>query len=296
MIITNRIDDLNIILNCVLDPFKFNVQLNSIKNEPLNKDFSRYYKYINENMHKSNKLTQLRILNQFCYSMNFFHVLLQHDLFPYDDFSNIYKILIADRMKHMYWTYYHLIFSIPVNLSINTLKLYYLCLSLKKKINKYKLCGKLAWDEIRQCSIEELNTILYSCNQYKLIINSPSNKFDTDNSNILLIIKYYIYIDNILYLQQLTNYIINNFDYIIYHIKEYETLIYLNNRLYSNKISNIEFETLLYNYIMKKIGTKNDIDDIIKDIDNIFSISSSNTWLNKKLHDYRQSHVLLNKI
>ena len=83
MIIIGKMDNLDIILNHVLDPFRFNIQLNSIKNEPLNKDFSKYYKYISENIHKSNKLTQLRILNQFCYSMNYFHHKYYHYSYTY---------------------------------------------------------------------------------------------------------------------------------------------------------------------------------------------------------------------
>lgn len=295
MIITGRIDDLNTILNYVLDPFKYNTQLNSIKNEPLNKDFSRYYKYINENIHKSNKLTQLRILNQFCYSLNFFHVLLQHDLFPYDNFNNIYKILIADKMECMYHTYYNLIFYTPVVLSINTVKMYYLCLSLKKKINKYKKCGKLAWEEIQQCTINELNNLLYSYNnnQYELIISFPN----TNESNSLLIIKYGLYINNSLYLKQLINYVINNFNTVTDYINDYNTLIYLNNKLYSNNAVNSVFEQLLYDYIMEKINTENNAANIIKSIDKIsFLISSADSQLNKKLHNLRQSLTLLNKI
>lgn len=295
MIITGRIDDLNTILNYVLDPFKYNTQLNSIKNEPLNKDFSKYYKYINENIHKSNKLTQLRILNQFCYSLNYFHVLLQYDLFPYDNFNNIHKILIADRMECMYHTYYNLIFYTPVVLSINTVKMYYLCLSLKKKINKYKKCGKLAWEEIQQCTINELNNLLYSYNnnQYELIISSPN----TNESNSLLIIKYGLYINNSLYLKQLINYVINNFNAVTDYINDYNTLIYLNNKLYSNNAVNSVFEQLLYDYIMEKINTENNAANIIKSIDKIsFLISSADSQLNKKLHNLRQSLTLLNKI
>lgn len=299
MIITDRIDGLNIddldtILNYILDPFRFNIQLNSIKNEPLNKDFSKYYKYINENMYKSNKLTQLRILNQFCYSMNYFHVLLQHDLFPYDNFNNIHKILIADRMEHMYHTYYNFIFQTPAILSINTVKAYYLCLSLKKKINKYKKCGKLAWEEIQQCTINELNDILcsYNDNQYELIKNSSN----TNEINNLLIIKYGLYINNSLYLKQLTNYVINNFNIVTDYINNYIALIYLNNKLYSNNAVNSVFEQLLYDYIMEKINIANNAANIIKSIDEIFSISSANSQLNKKLYSLRQSLTLLNKI
>jgi len=294
--------DINIILNCILDPFSsFNNRLSYIKNTPLNINFDKYYKYINENIDNTDKLVQMRILNKFCYSINYFHVLLQYDIFPYDHFNNVYKILIADKMKYMYNTYYNIIFNYPINLSINTVKLYYMCLSLKRKINKYKLCGKLAWQEILQYSLDELNSIIDNLHQYKLIVTKNTNKLnilanqngyiDLENINVLYIIKYCIFINNQLYLQQLINYVINNFKYIIYHINDYVPLLQLNNILYYNKLSNKTFESLLYNFIINNIT-----DNILDKLDSILSITSANTNISKQLRDYRQSHILLNKI
>ena len=254
------------ILNSILDPYKFNLQFKNNEDIQINKNLNKYYQYINKHIAKNNKLTRLRIISNFVYSMNYFYQLNDIDLFPYDNYNNIYKILIAEKMNYMYKVYHDILFQNCL-LSFNTINLYYVCCQLKKKINQYKKLGKLAWDEIINSSIEDIYDILYNIGTVTKTHNTSiyqniNKDLNKQMNNVYIIIQYGLFINNPLYLQELKQYIINHFDIFSKYFDI--QLIYLNNHLYKYNIQDIKFENMIYSIINNKIVTTNNKIDTLK--------------------------------
>ena len=289
------------IFNNVLDPFMFFDICNFRVKHPKSVDIDpKYYNYFSKYLGSKKSFKQWRLRSNFVYSIPSFYTLKTVDLFPFDDWSPIYKISCANKLQTMYTTYFKLLSDNCF--SYNTVVLYILCCLLRKKINIYSKFGEQACDEIMHYDLETLckyiddfcgaNNTLNRVNDSQQL--SLSN-LDQQAQNLNLILCYHLLIDNKAYIYRLLQYVKKLDDSILYN-NNYIGLIDLYNYLAKFDIIDKEYEQKLLTFILNHIGKQEDL--VVKQATCLRFIRYFNakTYIADEISSYKQSLQLIEKL
>lgn len=286
----------------ILDPFTFFDVCNFYVKYPKQVNINpKYYNYFSKYLGSSKEsFKQWRLCSNFVYSIPNFYTLKTFDFFPFDDWSPIYKINCANKLKNMYTTYFKILSD--NSFSYHTVVLYTLCCLLRKKINIYSKFGKQACDEIIHYDLETLykyindfcgtnNNLNWANDSQKLSLSNLNRQAQ----NLNLIFYYRLLIDNKAYIYRLLQYA-KKFDNSISYENNYISLINLYNYSVEFDIIDKQYEQKLLTFILNHIGKQNSLVEKQAACSKFIYYFNEKTYITNELLNYKQSLQLIEKL